>query len=108
MSEVVTEDRLGEIKRGFAVGLNRGDLGLHAEDVKWFISEVERLRVDLEGQRGGYMMCNDDNSKLRATITTLREALEMWAEHADIHVQKDNCGVCAGMASVIPAGQEKK
>ncbi|KKL19995.1 hypothetical protein LCGC14_2459850, partial [marine sediment metagenome] len=39
----MSEDRLEEIKRGFAIGLNRCDLGLHKEDVTWLISEVERL-----------------------------------------------------------------
>ena len=74
MSEVVTEDRLKEIKRGFAVGLNRGDLGLHAEDVKWLISEVERLQNTQD-------MLTDTLDRRDATIATLRRGLEKHGVH---------------------------
>ena len=89
MSEVVTENRLKEIKRGFAAGLNRGDLGLHAEDVKWFISEVERLQNTQD-------MLTDTLDRRDATIVTLRHEANTLRELASVtskcaHVAWNHC-----------------
>ncbi|KKL99677.1 hypothetical protein LCGC14_1812060, partial [marine sediment metagenome] len=68
MSEVVTENRLKEIKRGFAAGLNRGDLGLHAEDVKRLISEIERFQQKDGLRTREHNILVQENRNLTATI----------------------------------------
>jgi hypothetical protein len=40
-----------------------------------------------------------ENEALKTTIKKQSDRLQLWAQHADTHVQKDNCGVCAGYAS---------
>ena len=69
----IVHDRLEEIKRIWGAGNS---------DIHWLINEVERLRVELEGQCGAYLMAINDVTARRQQIATLREALVKTRWHA--------------------------